>query len=122
MFRFSTFWPALLIVFEPDAVSDEHFAVPSPPGPVLFGPGKPQASIRDEPSAGFSKQSVDFAPPLVTSPVAFEVAEAEPVLFVAVTMTRILWPTSVDASVYVAPVAPLTFEQHSPAVLQSCHW
>jgi hypothetical protein len=42
-------------------------------------------------------------------------------VFVAVTTTRTVCPTSLDASSWLELVAPLTFEHASPEVLQSSH-
>ena len=49
--------------------------------------------------------SVELA---VTTAVAADVAVPEPLLFVAVTTTRIVWPTSPVTSTYVEPVATAT--------------
>src|SRR5690348_16048373 len=57
-----------------------------------------------------------------TEAVADDVAEPDPAELVAVTTTRIVWPMSATASVYVLWVAPLMFEQLAPEPSQSCHW
>src|SRR5438477_138264 len=49
------------------------------------------------------------------------VATAEPREFVAVTTTRIRWPTSAAATVYRLLVAPPIGPQLPPAVSQRCH-
>lgn len=56
-----------------------------------------------------------------TTPVGFDVATEDPFLFVAVTVTRIVEPTSPDESPYDA--APLPTPEHElPEVSQRCHW
>ncbi len=57
-------------------------------------------------------------PVAATIPVGREVAVPEPELFVAVTMTRSLWPTSAVVSVYCLLVAPAIGAQVPPAVSQ----
>jgi hypothetical protein len=57
-----------------------------------------------------------------TFALAAELAEAEPAALLAVTLTRMVSPTSPAARVYVGPVAPTPFSQLPPLVLQSCHW
>jgi hypothetical protein len=59
---------------------------------------------------------------LTTTTVAVDDADAEPSAFAAVTDERIVWVTSVAASVYVLEVAPLMLVQLLPEVSQSCHW
>ncbi|HEV3095356.1 MAG TPA: hypothetical protein VGY30_12715 [Solirubrobacteraceae bacterium] len=58
----------------------------------------------------------------VTGPTLVLVADALPAALVAVTVTRIVWPTSLNPSVYAEPVAPSLFEQFVPELSQSCHW
>ena len=58
----------------------------------------------------------------VTTAVGADVAAVEPSGFVAVTRTRIVFPTSTPRSVYVRAVAPLIAEQLLPLVLQRSHW
>ena len=45
----------------------------------------------------------------------------DPFAFVAVTTTRIVFPTSAATSVYVLAVAPLIAAQFAPALSQRCH-
>ena len=54
----------------------------------------------------------------VTTAVAAEVAVAEPALFVAVTVTRMVEPASAEAAVYVTDVAPEIGVQFPPEVAQ----
>jgi hypothetical protein len=54
--------------------------------------------------------------------VAAEVAVVEPVLFVAVTLKRIVWPTSALVRTYEVDVAPLIDPQPLPLVSQRPHW
>jgi len=56
-----------------------------------------------------------------TTAVGFDVATADPFLFVAVTVTRIVEPTSPDVSPYDADPLP-TAEHELPEVSQRCHW
>ena len=49
-----------------------------------------------------------------TTPLAAEVADAEPPAFVAVTTERSVWPTSAATSVYVLDVAPAMSAQFAP--------
>jgi hypothetical protein len=57
----------------------------------------------------------------VTTAVGLDVATDEPFLFVAVTVTRIVEPTSPDASAYDAAPLP-TAEHELPDESQRCHW
>ena len=57
-----------------------------------------------------------------TMPVGLLVASVEPEAFVAVTVTRILLPTSPTPSVYCWPVLPPTEAQFAPAVSHRFHW
>jgi hypothetical protein len=57
-----------------------------------------------------------------TTPVAAEYAVACPTVFVAVTATTNVLPTSPLASVYDADVADATFAQFAPPESQRCHW
>jgi hypothetical protein len=45
----------------------------------------------------------------------------DPPAFVAVTVDRIVWPTSPATNVYVVAVAPVIAVQFAPALSQSCH-
>ena len=56
-----------------------------------------------------------------TTDVGSELALLEPALFVAVTTTRIVEPTSAATAVYVSDVAPLMLPQLLPPVSQRCH-
>jgi hypothetical protein len=56
---------------------------------------------------------------LETTADGAEVAWAEPSAFVAVTVERIVWPTSPDAAVYVAAVAPAIVVRDAPL---ASHW
>ena len=56
----------------------------------------------------------------VTTAVWAELAAFDPPLLAAVTTERIVWPTSLLASVYVLPVALLMSVQLLPELLQSC--
>jgi hypothetical protein len=60
--------------------------------------------------------------PAITVEVASEVAETDPALFVAVTATPSVVPTSAVTGVYVAPVAPVIAPQLFPPVLHETHW
>jgi hypothetical protein len=51
---------------------------------------------------------------LDTTAVGAEVASPDPSAFVAVTVTRMVCPTSADCTVYVLAVAPETATQLSP--------
>jgi hypothetical protein len=51
---------------------------------------------------------------LETTAEGADAAEPDPPLFVAVTVTRRVWPTSVVAAVYVAFVAPPIAEHEAP--------
>src|SRR5690349_15478454 len=55
-----------------------------------------------------------------TTSVGSELALLEPALFVAVTTTRIVEPTSADTAVYVFDVAPLMLPQLLPFASQRC--
>jgi hypothetical protein len=57
-----------------------------------------------------------------TTAVCDEVAAAEPLRFVAVTITRSVWLTSAVERTLVVPVAPLIALQLAPAVSQRSHW
>ena len=57
-----------------------------------------------------------------TTAVCAEEAVLEPALFDAVTVTRIVDPTSADASVYDCDEAPVMSEQFAPAESQRPHW
>jgi predicted NBD/HSP70 family sugar kinase len=57
-----------------------------------------------------------------TTPVAAEVATVEPFLFEATTVTRLVAPTSGEASVSVCAVAPATAWQPPPRESQRSHW
>jgi mannose/fructose/N-acetylgalactosamine-specific phosphotransferase system component IIC len=64
----------------------------------------------------------DVDPPLLlTTAVAADDADAEPLEFVAVTTASIVCPTSEVWSAYVALVAPAMVEQLAPELSQSCH-
>ena len=54
--------------------------------------------------------------------VALLVAEPDPPVFDAVTVTRSLLPTSAEASPYCAAEAPATEAQFAPAESQRFHW
>ena len=54
--------------------------------------------------------------------VVFELAEACPSVFEAVTIERTAWSTSPEASVYVCLLAPAIVVQLEPSVEQRCHW
>ena len=56
-----------------------------------------------------------------TSAVGDEVATAEPFLFVAVTATATVEPTSLAESEYVVAVAPSIGAQLAPDALHRCH-
>ncbi len=87
MFVFSIV-SAFVIVFDP-----ELFANPAQfETPVSSGPGKPHASKPEKQLFGVGSSTF----PLTTAPAA-EVAGVDPPLFVAVTTTRRVWPTSVEA-------------------------
>ena len=58
----------------------------------------------------------------VTGALGAEVAWPEPPSSVAVTITRRVWPASVEVSLYVGEVAFAMFVHPSPEVLQSSHW
>jgi hypothetical protein len=57
-----------------------------------------------------------------TTPDGPEAAKAEPFLFVAVTTTRSVEPTSLELSRNVVPSAPPTGAQLLPAASQRSHW
>jgi hypothetical protein len=57
----------------------------------------------------------------VTTAVGLEVPVEEPFLFTALTVTRIVLPTSVDPSGYVDAAAPLTGAQPFPELSQRSH-
>jgi hypothetical protein len=57
-----------------------------------------------------------------TTAVAAEVAVPVPLLFLAVTTTRIVEPTSRLVRTYVVAVAPASDEQPEPLALHRCHW
>src|SRR4051812_47625731 len=57
-----------------------------------------------------------------TRPAAPDVAAVDPAALVAVTITRVVVPTSAGVSRYVAAVAPATSVQFAPAVSQRRHW
>ena len=59
--------------------------------------------------------------PCVTTAVCADVAVLEPVVFVAVTATRIVFPLSVLVSVYVLCVADAIAAHAAPFVSQRCH-
>jgi hypothetical protein len=56
-----------------------------------------------------------------TTDVCLDVAEPEPSVFVAVTATRSVCPTSFDETVYCLLLAPPMFAQLPPARSQLCH-
>ena len=56
-----------------------------------------------------------------TTAVCAEPAEPEPSVFVAVTATLVVEPTSAEASVYVWPVALAMSAQFAPALSQRRH-
>ena len=57
-----------------------------------------------------------------TTPLAADEAAVEPTLFVAITTTTTVEPTSAAASVYEDCVAPTTSTQLPPAESQRRHW
>src|SRR6266540_396489 len=57
-----------------------------------------------------------------TATVGADAACAEPFLFVAVTTTRTVYPTSPDETPYVEPAASASDAHSLPAALQCCHW
>lgn len=57
-----------------------------------------------------------------TTPVAPELAVAEPLWFVAVTATSSVCPTSADDTVYVELEAPAIGLQPVPVLEHRCHW
>ena len=57
-----------------------------------------------------------------TTAEALLVAEAEPALFVAVTVTRNVFPTSAEPSVNCEAVAPEIEAQLAPVLSQRFHW
>src|SRR4051812_10537855 len=60
--------------------------------------------------------------PAATTSVAVEVADADPAVFVALTTTRIVCPTSLARRRYVGSSAPSISMQAAPDALQSSHW
>jgi hypothetical protein len=58
----------------------------------------------------------------VIGPTADDAAPAEPIEFVAVTVTTIVLPTSALATVYVLPVAPAISLQFAPVASHCRHW
>jgi hypothetical protein len=57
-----------------------------------------------------------------TTPVAAEVAIAEPAELLAVTETRTVFPASAAAMAYAGPVAALIGAHEAPAASHCCHW
>jgi hypothetical protein len=57
----------------------------------------------------------------VTTALGAERADLDPAAFDAVTTTRMVWPTSLEAMTYVDCEAPATATHVVPALLQSCH-
>ena len=57
-----------------------------------------------------------------TTAVAADVAHADPYLFVALTATLTVLPTSAVASVYVGSPLPDEKGEHEPSVEQKLHW
>ena len=57
-----------------------------------------------------------------TRPAAPDVADVDPAVFVAVTITRVVVPTSAGVSLYVVAVAPAMSAQFAPAVSHRRHW
>src|SRR5690242_817975 len=61
-------------------------------------------------------------PACPTTAVCADDAEVVPLVFFAVTDTRIVLPLSADCTVYVWFVAPLIAAQLLPCASQPCHW
>src|SRR5207253_1801395 len=61
----------------------------------------------------------DFAGAM--SAVSAVVATDAPFELLAVTFARMVWPTSVDVSLYVVAVAPAMSPQPPPVPMQRCH-
>ena len=57
----------------------------------------------------------------MTAAVCAEVADVEPLEFVAVTVTRIVLPRSADCTTYVLEVEPVMAAQLLPWASQRCH-
>jgi hypothetical protein len=64
----------------------------------------------------------ETAPAFVTAAVCAEVADVEPLEFVAVTLTRIVFARSPDWTTYVCEVALEIAAQLLPWASQLCHW
>jgi hypothetical protein len=92
----------------------------------LFGSSCAPAGIgwfQNEPAAHHNPGHEDPAETgALTTAVAFERAEADPELFVAVTCARTVAPTSPEPREYDLDVAPEIAEHASPVVLQRTHW
>jgi hypothetical protein len=58
----------------------------------------------------------------LTTAVAPDVATADPFLFVAVTVTRNVCPTSAELSTYALFAADVIAEHAAPELSQRCHW
>ncbi len=90
--------------------------------PTVYGPltsSQPAPPVsKVVPTWVWPKEPSTPAP--VTTAVGSEFAVAEPAVFVAVTATRSVWPTSADASVYAAVVAPAIAVQAPPPLSQRC--
>ena len=59
---------------------------------------------------------------VTTTAVAPDVPDAEPAVFVAVSTTLSVWPTSALVTVYVLLVAPEIATQFAPFESHCCHW
>ena len=57
-----------------------------------------------------------------TTAVGWDDAAVEPATFAAVTLSRIVYPTSASVRPYCDPVAPATSAQLPPDWSQRCHW
>jgi len=55
-------------------------------------------------------------------PVAGDVDDVDPAMFLAVRTTRSVEPMTLVTSLNVEPVASLMFVQLAPAELHTCHW
>jgi hypothetical protein len=76
--------------------------------------------VEQDPPDGGAPPPPPPLPEATTGAVAADVADAEPTLFVAVTVVRKVNPTSAETGTYVAAIAPLSVVQLAPLVLQRC--
>ena len=90
--------------------------------PVARGTGPLLSMIAAIVLLGERPSLLAFTGGAVTTAVAADVAVPGPPLLMAVTTERIVAPTSVAVSRYVAEVADAMLTQDAPALSHRCHW